>query len=82
LYCRTFLFGIYGMFCWTHRRGIVGRTPMSPLWLSAHAHIIYSLIKEWFNCETMGIYLLAKLQSPCKKTAFPPLYNLPIHAIL
>jgi len=25
--CRTLLFGIVGMFCWTHRRGIIGSTP-------------------------------------------------------
>jgi hypothetical protein len=37
---------------------------MSPLWLSAHARAFYSLIKELFNCETMGICLLAKLLNP------------------
>jgi len=59
---RTFLFGIYGIFCWTHRRGIVGRTPMSPLWLSADARAFYSLIKDLFKSEALGI-CLAKLQT-------------------
>jgi hypothetical protein len=45
------------MFCWTHRRGIVGRTPMSPLWLSALARAFYSLIKELFNSEALAIWL-------------------------
>jgi hypothetical protein len=37
-------------------------TPMSPLWLSAHARAFYSLIKELFNSEALGI-CLAKLQT-------------------
>jgi hypothetical protein len=41
-----FLIGIVGMFCWTHRRGIVGRTPMSPLGVS-HCYIIE-------NCGIFG----------------------------
>jgi hypothetical protein len=41
---------------------------MSPLWLSAHAHIIYSLIKELFNCETVGIFGLDKLAKKVQNT--------------
>jgi len=54
---RTFLFGINGMFCWTHRRGIVGRTPVSPLGVYAHARAFYSLIKDLFNSEALAIWL-------------------------
>jgi len=33
---------------------------MSPLWLSAHAHIIYSLIKDLFNSEALGYLFTGK----------------------
>jgi len=58
---RTFLFGFSGSFDGRLDVALLKSTPMSPLWLSAHARSFYSLIRELFYCEAMGIFKLDKL---------------------